>query len=201
MTQEQGAKTITMTTQVNFTPLHHQDKPSLIEQEVDRTKLTPSEKLLRWHYKLGHASFELLQRMATQGDLPKRFATVIPPSCAACKYGKQTKHTWCTKGPQGHICTATQPGQVVPVDQVESTMPGFMAQLNGLLATQRYNYTTIFVDQYSKLSFVFLQKRITSAESVLAKQSFERFARDYGVKILHYHADNGRFADNGFIQA
>ena len=76
-----------------------------------------------------------------------------------------------------------------------------MAQLKGLLTTQRYNYATIFVDQYSKLSFVFLQKRITSAETVLAKQSFERFARDHGVKILHYHADNGRFADNGFIQA
>ena len=58
-----------------------------------------------------------------------------------------------------------------------------------------------FVDQYSKLSFVFLQKRITSAETVLAKQSFEHFAWDHGVKILHYHADNGRFADNGFIQA
>ena len=139
--------------------------------------------------------------MASQGDLPKRLATVIPPFCAACKYGKQTKRPWRTKGPQGHIRTTTQPGQVVSVDQLESTTPGFVAQLKGLLTTQRYHYATIFVDQYSKLSFVFLQKRITSAETVLAKQSFKRFARDHGVKILHYHADNGRFADNGFIQA
>ena len=57
------------------------------------------------------------------------------------------------------------------------------------------------MDQLSKLSFVFLQKRITSAETVLVKQSFKCFTRDHGVKILHYHADNGRFADNGFIQA
>ena len=139
--------------------------------------------------------------MASQGDLPKKLATVIPPFCTACKYGKQTKQPWHTKGPQGHIQTTTQPGQVVSVDQLESTMPGFVAQLKGLLTTQCYNYATIFVDQYSKLSFVFLQKRITSAETVLAKQSFERFAWDHGVKILHYHADNGRFADNGFIQA
>ena len=67
--------------------------------------------------------------------------------------------------------------------------------------TQRNNYATIFVDQLSKLSFVFLQKWLTSAETILAKQSFERFARDLGVKNIHYHADNGRFADNGFIQA
>ena len=139
--------------------------------------------------------------MAMQGDLPKRLATVIPPFCAACKYGKQTNHPWHTKGPQGHICTSTQPGQVVSVDQLESTMPGFVAQLKGLLTMQCYNYPTIFVDQYSKLSFVFLQKRIVSAETVLAKQAFECFARDHGVKILHYHADNGRFADNSFIQA
>ena len=67
--------------------------------------------------------------------------------------------------------------------------------------TQRNNYATIFVDQLSKLSFVFLQKWLTSAETILAKQSFERFARDLIVKNIHYHADNGRFADNGFIQA
>ena len=139
--------------------------------------------------------------MATQGDLPRKLATVIPPFCAACKYGKQTKRPWHTKGPPRHTCTATQPGQVVSVDQLESMTPGFVAQLKGLLTTQRNNYATIFVDEFSKLSFVFLQKRITSAETVPAKQSFERFARDHGVKILHYHAENGRFADNGFIQA
>ena len=139
--------------------------------------------------------------MASQGDLPKRLATVIPPFCAPFKYGKQTKRPWHTKGPQGHIRTTTQPGQVVSVDQLESTTPGFVAQLKGLLTTQRYNYATIFVDQYSKLSFVFLQKRITRAETVLAKQSCERFARDHGVKIYHYHADKGRFADSSFIQA
>ena len=200
-TQEPKEKALTTTTQVDFTPLQQKDEPNLIEQEEEPTKLTPSDELLQWHYKLGHAPFKLLQRMATQGDLPKRLATVIPPFCAACRYGKQTKRPWRTKGLQGHIRTTTQPGHVVSVDQLESTTPGFVAQLKGLLTTQRYNYATIFVDQYSKLSFVFLQKRITSAETVLAKQSFERFARDHGVKILHYHADNSRFADNGFIQA
>ena len=90
---------------------------------------------------------------------------------------------------------------MVSVDQLESTTPSFVAQLKGLLTMQSYNYATIFVDQYSKLSFVFLQNRITSAETVLAKQSFKCFTRDCGVKILHYHTDNGRFADNGFIQA
>lgn len=34
-----------------------------------------------------------------------------------------------------------------------------------------------------------------------AKQCFELYANDCGVKIKRYHADNGRFADNGFIEA
>ena len=136
MTQEQGGNTLTTTTQVDFTPLQQEDKPNLIEQEEEPTKLTPSDELLRWHYKLGHAPFKLLQRIVMQGDLPRILASVIPPFCAACKYGKQTKHLWRTKGPQGHICTTTQPGQVVSVDQLESTMPGFVAQLKGLLTMQ-----------------------------------------------------------------
>ena len=34
----------------------------------------------------------------------------------------------------------------------------------------------------------------------MAKHAFERSADQRGVKIMHYHADNGRFADNTFIQ-
>jgi hypothetical protein len=34
-----------------------------------------------------------------------------------------------------------------------------------------------------------------------AKLAFEAYSRKYNVKIYHYHADNGRFADNAFIQS
>ena len=61
MAQEQREKTLTTTTQVDFTPLQQKDKPNLIEQEEEPTKLNPSDELLRWHYKLGHAPFKLLQ--------------------------------------------------------------------------------------------------------------------------------------------
>ena len=38
-----------------------------------------------------------------------------------------------------------------------------------------------------------------SNETVQAKTAFERYSEERGVHILHYHADNGRFADKGFI--
>ena len=85
------------------------------------------------------------------------------------------------------------------MDQLESNTPGFIAQLKGKLTQQRYHYATVFVDQYSGYTFVHLQRRITSEETVQAKHAFERAAEQRGVKILHYHADNGRFVDNAFI--
>ena len=122
------------------------------------------------------------------------------PFCAACQYGKMTKRPWRVKGDnKGTTKMATYPGQVVSVDQLESTSPGFMAQLKGTLTQQRYKYATVSVDQYSRYTFVYLQKRITSQETVMAKHAFERSAHQRGVKIHHYHANNGRFADNAFI--
>ena len=38
-----------------------------------------------------------------------------------------------------------------------------------------------------------------SNERVQAKIAFERYSEERGVHIRHYHADNGRFADKGFI--
>ena len=42
-------------------------------------------------------------------------------------------------------------------------------------------------------------KTITSQETVEAKIAFESYAREHGVNIQHYHADNGRFADKEFV--
>ena len=36
---------------------------------------------------------------------------------------------------------------------------------------------------------------------MLAKQAFEKFAAKHGVRILHYHCDNGQFADNAWKQS
>ena len=139
--------------------------------------------------------------MAMRGDLPRKLGKVKVPLCAACQYGKMTRKPWRTKAlnKQEKTWTATAPGQCVSVDQLESTTLGFIAQLKGKLTTQRYQYGTVFVDHYSRMTYIYLQKRLTSDETVQAKRAFERNAMLLGVKILHYHADNGRFADNGFI--
>ena len=83
--------------------------------------------------------------------------------------------------------------------QLESNTTDFIPQLKGKFTQQRYNYATVFVDQFSGYTFVYLQRRVMKKDTVKAKHAFECTAELRGVKILHYHADNGRFADNAFI--
>ncbi|KAL7478813.1 hypothetical protein ACHAW6_008183 [Cyclotella cf. meneghiniana] len=83
---------------------------------------------------------------------------------------------------------------------MESTQAGFVVQLKGRLTTKRYKAATIFVDHFSRLRYIHIMTSLTSSETIKAKQAFERFAVDHGVRIKHYHADNGRFADNAFQQ-
>lgn len=60
---------------------------------------------------------------------------------------------------------------------------------------------TVFVDHYSHLSYVHLQKMTSASKTIEPKESFERFAHAHGVTVTHYPADNGRFANNKFREA
>jgi len=108
--------------------------------------------------------------------------------------GKETKASH-------EVFIATKPGECVSVDQMASTKVGFFAQTKGKLTKRRYRCATIFVDHYSRLRFVHLQIDDSSTETLASKRTFETFAAEHGVKILHYHCDNGRFHDNDFKQA
>ena len=111
------------------------------------------------------------------------------------------KKNWRTKGAtsRGKIQPLTQPGEYVSVDQLESITPGFIAQLKGNLTKDRHKCATIFLDHYSSLSYVHLQRTTNGDDTLEAKKAFEAYARSQGVRIQHYHADNGRFAERKWI--
>ena len=46
-----------------------------------------------------------------------------------------------------------------------------------------------------------MQKQLTVEDKILDKRAFKAFARNYGVTIKHYHADNGRSDDKQFLVA
>ena len=158
--------------------------PHMIPDDKEPTTISAQDELMRWHYRLNHLPFERMFKMAKQGLLPKKILKACIPICPACQYGKMHRKPWRTKGkPSNSSRMATEPGQIVSVDQLESPTPGFIAQLKGTLTKQRYRYDTVFVDEYSRLSYVQLQRTIMSDETVQAKIAFERYMQERGVQI------------------
>jgi hypothetical protein len=173
-------------------------------EAVDENEMTmlddPVHELVRIHHKLNHLPYSQLREMAQCGIIPTKLQHIKPPFCAVCSYGKAIRKPWRTKGVQKHMKDATFPGECVSVDQMESSTPGFVAQMKGKLTVKRYRVATIFTDHYSRLSYVHVQPSTSGADTLDAKHAFERYARSNDVQVRHYHADNGRFADNAFVK-
>ena len=73
--------------------------------------------------------------------------------------------------------------------------------MEGWLTWAWYESSTVYVDHYSGLSYVHVQKYTNGEETVLAKKTYKTWCRTYGVTVRHYLSDNGRFAENKFLQA
>jgi hypothetical protein len=149
--------------------------------------------LMQWHYHLGHLSFQKLKQLALNGKIPKKLSKLKSSKCAGCLFGMMTKLPWCSKelASSHKIYITAKPGEIVAVNQMESTEVGFFAQVKGSLTKKGYRYCTVFADHFSRLHFMHLQIDNSTAETMLAKQAFEKFAAKHGVHILHYHCGNG----------
>ena len=189
-----------MTTK-NLPALIEDEDSSVIVDEEDRQETTPEAELLLAHHRFQHISFSKLQEMARQGILPKKLAHCKIPSCSACLYGKATKRAWRSKlGKKRAEKKSLKPGEVISVDQMVSPVPGLIAQMVGFLIRQRYKYATVFVDQASRMGFVYLQKTCSAEETIEAKRAFERYAEHRGVIVRAYHADNGIFKAKKWVE-
>ena len=161
-----------------------------------------SMQLLKIHNRFGHLSFHKLQIMAKQGILPKKYATCDIPVCAACSYAKIVKRSWRQKPNKNYQSkNILKPRELVSVDQMNSATPGLIAQMTGKLTIKRYKYATVFVDQASRLGYVQLQKSPDADETIKAKESFEAYMKTLGVDIKAYHADNGIFRANKWVNS
>jgi hypothetical protein len=180
------------------------DAEDLLEDQADDSiELdSPQDELMRQHVRLGHLPFFKLRALAEKGFLPRKIIHCRAPKCAACMYAKATKRSWCYSSEdqpiQPRMCSA--PGECISVDQRESDQPGLVAQMKGKATTARYTCATNFIDQYRRWSYVHFQKSTSGEETVEAKRTFKRMANSYGVRIRHYHGDNGRFAETLFMQ-
>ena len=151
------------------------------------------ERLATIHERLGHFSFPKLQMLARVGLIPRDLADIPYPTCPGCAYGKAHRKPFRTKSQRGQLRQATQPGEVVSMDQLISPTAGFVPTHRGTPTTQRYIGATVFVDHYSDFTYVHLMTKLNAETTVEAKRAFERLAQSHGVTIRHYHSDNGLF--------
>jgi len=174
-----------------------QQKPAV--KPDDPITYRDEDLFLSWHVKFGHAPFNQVRWLARHGIIPKKLKDCRNITCPACLYGKQKRRPWRVKGQtQRPIKKSTKPGECVSVDQLISKTKGLVAQTTGRLTKNRYEVATIFVDNFSGLDYVHVQESTSAEDTIEAKKAFERFSRERGVQIQHYHADNGIFASRGF---
>jgi hypothetical protein len=193
-----------MTTQSDLDrPAQSQQVPMIIEDEEDIIPQNASAKFLQWHHKLGHVSPKIIEIRAKIGILPRQLADCHIPLCTACLFGKATKEPWRTsktpaKRYPGQLLI-NKAGHCVSVHQLESSTPGLIVQLHCIPTVMQYTVATLFIDHYSGLGYIHLQKSTSDQETVEAKQAFKRYTAAHGVHILcHYHANKGCFVDSKF---
>ena len=159
---------------------------------------------MNWHHRLYHLPYRILFCLASIGTLSKRLLECRnkTPLCVACQFGQAHRHPWRFKGKKsGSIQTPEQndPGDGVLVDQIVSSQPGLITQMSGFLTKQRLWGAITFVDHVSDFVYVHLMRELSLAETLLSKEAMEKLMAQAGRSIKHYHADNGRFAYNVFV--
>ncbi len=85
------------------------------------------------------------------------------------------------------------------IDQCESPVPGLVAQLKGIPTKKRYTCATVFVDLFYNFTFIHFQYMTNALETLKAKHAFKRYAQGHGVQVKSYHADNGHFVENAWV--
>ena len=164
------------------------------------------EEMMGYHIRLHHLPFPKLIELAGRGEIPKRLATLkgSTPICVACVFGTAHKKPWRTKSKKYNPIRRPEddaPGKRISTDQLVSAQPGLIPQMSGFLTNLRIMGATVFVDHFSNHVYVYLMKDLTLAETLLAKDAYERFLNSVDVSAKAYHADNGRYADKGFADS
>ena len=164
------------------------------------------QELMIWHHRLYHLPYRILFRLASIGTLPKRLLDFQnkTPLCVACQFGQAHRCPWwVNRKKSGYIRTPEQKdsGDGVSVDQIVSAQPGLIPKMSGFLTKKCLWGATTFVDHVSDFVYVHLMQDFSLAETLLAKGAVEKVMAQAGPSIKHYHADNGRFADNGVVDA
>jgi transposase InsO family protein len=187
--QKEGEKETTDNTEVPIKVTFKESEHQKENEQETPTYMDEKHEYMKWHYRI-------LKKMEKTGSKA--------PLCNDCYSAAACKTPWRRKPrkeAKRNNRELLSPGDIVSVDQLESSTPGFMAQITGALTNKRIVGTAVYVDHASDLSYIYHHTAMTSEETVKGKEAFEQYAKSHGVHIKHYHADNGRFKDREFMKS
>ena len=168
-----------------------------VADETNQNLSSSSRELLLWHWCLGHANMQWVQRLASQpqdtrdGQKPilarknKNVSCCPPPLCAACQLAKQHRRpvqtTKTTPLPDKHMHLRANdilPGDCVSIDQYMSSLPGRLAHTFGKEKKKdRYCGGTLFVDHASGLVHLRHQESLRVGETLVSKRNSSKWPR------------------------
>jgi hypothetical protein len=192
-----------------------------VADEANQNLTSSQRELLLWHWRLCHAHWKWVQKLfatrrpsreAPDEDTSPILVAKTPkvsscpaPLCAACQLGKQTRTTpdqGVTRGQPPQMAIRKEdlePGMKVSCDQYITSVPGRLPDTYGKEnVKQQYRGGTIFYDHASGAMFIRNQVSLRAGETVRAKRAFEQFAKQNGVKVKSYRADNLPFNSKEF---
>ena len=143
------------------------------------------------------------------GFLPSKFKKLAnkAPPCVSCLFGQAHRKPWRFKRTKNGDTstlrgdTITEPGETVGVDQLISAQPGLVPQEKGLMTRARTWAATVFIDYVTGYIYVGLMTDQSGDQTLQAKNDFEHRCITRDIKVKHYHADNGRFAEKSFLNS
>ena len=206
----------------SFDPVTSIDEMNFLLAGDSTFNLNSAQKELRLlHNKVGHIGMKRLQQLLhherdldsaqSDGELNhpvvfrSAFAktrTCVVPFCRACALSKMTKQPTGSQHVSNDplkemalLRNDLSPGECVSTDQYVVPLRGRRYHTAGKeRENDQYCGGTLFVDHASRHVTISHQTSLTGAATLLSKRQFERDSSSNGVRIKHYHADNGIFA-------
>eukprot|EP00956_Cyclotella_meneghiniana_P029977 scaffold74389_cov38-Cyclotella_meneghiniana.AAC.4 len=136
--------------------------------------LTPlQQEFMHLHEKMYHTPFHVMIRLARTGVLPKRFLKLRndTPICISCNFGKAHKRPWWSKGKRSS-----------PIRKESDTQVGDCVSTDQIVSAQP--------------GLIPQMNGFLTSDRIWGVTVFVDHARH---TVKRYHADNGRYADQGFL--
>jgi hypothetical protein len=180
-----------------------------VTKEMNKNSTAPQRELMLWHQTWAHCDMGRVQTLpATPWDTslyqliePKhaKKSSCPKPKCAACclsKTGRASAPTTQVLDTRARNLNkaATNPGDIVHLDQYMSVFPGRLPTTFGKEnPKKKYTGETIFVDGKTGFIHHHHQVSLRVGETLQGKNTFEKGSAQFNVQIKSFRADNAPF--------